>query len=41
MEPVLQGRFIITHRLPLDQAPAGYDAFFKKQDECPKVVLKP
>jgi threonine dehydrogenase-like Zn-dependent dehydrogenase len=33
-------RFIITHRLPLSEAPAGYDMFFKKTDECLKVVLK-
>jgi threonine dehydrogenase-like Zn-dependent dehydrogenase len=34
-------RFIITHRMTLDEAAAGYDIFFKKQDECLKVVLKP
>src|SRR5688572_6089017 len=34
-------RFIITHRMHLDVAPDGYDMFFKKQDECLKVVLKP
>jgi threonine dehydrogenase-like Zn-dependent dehydrogenase len=33
--------FIITHRLPLDQAPEGYEIFRKKEDECIKVVLKP
>jgi threonine dehydrogenase-like Zn-dependent dehydrogenase len=33
--------FVITHRLPLDQAPHGYEIFKKKQDECIKVVLKP
>ncbi|HEX2188100.1 MAG TPA: zinc-dependent alcohol dehydrogenase [Longimicrobiaceae bacterium] len=33
--------FVITHRLPLDQAPHGYEVFKKKQDECIKVVLKP
>lgn len=31
--------FIITHRLPLDQAPEGYDLFMRKQDHCVKVVL--
>jgi len=31
--------FVITHRLKLDQAPAGYDTFVHKQDECMKVVL--
>jgi len=33
--------FIITHRLPLDQAPEAYRMFRDKQDECLKVVLKP
>jgi threonine dehydrogenase-like Zn-dependent dehydrogenase len=33
--------FVITHRLPLDQAPHGYDIFKNKQDECIKVILKP
>lgn len=32
---------IITHRLPLDQAPHGFDIFNKKEDNCVKVVLKP
>jgi threonine dehydrogenase-like Zn-dependent dehydrogenase len=32
---------IITHRLPLDQAPNAYKMFRDKQDECVKVVLKP
>ncbi len=33
--------FIITHRLGLDDAAAGYDTFMHKEDECMKVVLKP
>ncbi|WP_447984875.1 zinc-dependent alcohol dehydrogenase [Nitrospira sp. Nam74] len=33
--------FIITHRLPLEEAPKGYDMFLNKEDECIKVVLKP
>ena len=33
--------FVVTHTLPLDQAPHGYDIFKNKQDECIKVVLKP
>jgi threonine dehydrogenase-like Zn-dependent dehydrogenase len=37
----LDPTFIITHQLGLDDAPAGYDAFKEKQDECVKVVLKP
>ena len=32
---------IITHRLPLEQAPHGYEIFKKKQDGCEKVVLLP
>ena len=32
---------LATHRLPLDQAPHGYDTFQKKQDGAIKVVLKP
>jgi threonine dehydrogenase-like Zn-dependent dehydrogenase len=32
---------IITHTLPLEQAPHGYDIFNKKEDNCVKVVLKP
>ncbi len=31
--------FVITHRLPLDQAPQGYDMFLNKEDGCEKVVL--
>lgn len=33
--------FLITHRLPLGQAPHGYEIFKHKQDNCTKVVLKP
>ena len=33
--------FIITHRMRLDEAPAGYETFKHKQDNCIKVVLKP
>jgi threonine dehydrogenase-like Zn-dependent dehydrogenase len=33
--------FVITHTMPLDDAPLGYDIFLKKQDDCMKVVLKP
>jgi threonine dehydrogenase-like Zn-dependent dehydrogenase len=44
LERVQQGEidpsFVVTHRLPLDQAPKGYDMFLKK-DGCIKVVLKP
>jgi len=33
--------FIITHEIPLDDAPKGYEMFKHKQDGCIKVVLKP
>src|SRR4051795_3844649 len=33
--------FVITHRLPLEQAPEGYKMFRDKQDNCEKIVLKP
>jgi threonine dehydrogenase-like Zn-dependent dehydrogenase len=33
--------FIVTHRLPLDEAPRGYELFKNKEDDCLKVVLKP
>jgi threonine dehydrogenase-like Zn-dependent dehydrogenase len=31
--------FIITHRLPLSEAPRGYQMFVDKKDNCEKVVL--
>jgi threonine dehydrogenase-like Zn-dependent dehydrogenase len=33
--------FVITHRLPLAEAPHAYRMFRDKQDDCLKVVLKP
>jgi len=33
--------FVITHKLPLDQAAYGYDLFNKKTDGCIKIVMKP
>ncbi|MEO7268537.1 MAG: glutathione-dependent formaldehyde dehydrogenase, partial [Knoellia sp.] len=32
---------LATHRLPLEDAPAAYAMFQKKEDGCIKVVLKP
>ncbi len=32
--------FVITHRLPLEEAPRGYEIFRKKEEDCEKVVLK-
>jgi threonine dehydrogenase-like Zn-dependent dehydrogenase len=37
----LDPSFVITHRLPIDQAAEGYKIFRDKKDECIKVVLKP
>jgi threonine dehydrogenase-like Zn-dependent dehydrogenase len=33
--------FVVSHHLPLDDAPKGYEMFKHKQDNCTKVVLKP
>jgi threonine dehydrogenase-like Zn-dependent dehydrogenase len=33
--------FVISHHLPLDQAPQGYKMFRDKEDDCTKVVLRP
>ncbi|OWW22079.1 zinc-dependent alcohol dehydrogenase [Noviherbaspirillum denitrificans] len=45
LERIQRGEFdpgaIITHRLPLHDAPYGYDIFCNKQDDCIKIVLKP
>ena len=45
LERIQQGEidpgFIVTHTLPLDDAPRGYELFKHKQDACLKVVLKP
>jgi threonine dehydrogenase-like Zn-dependent dehydrogenase len=37
----LDPSFVITHRLLLEDAPAGYELFKHKQDHCIKVVLLP
>jgi threonine dehydrogenase-like Zn-dependent dehydrogenase len=31
--------FVISHRLPLEEAPQAYETFKHKQDDCVKVVL--
>ncbi len=45
LERVRRGDFepqrLVTHRLPLDDAPQAYRMFRDKQDGCVKVVLKP
>ncbi len=33
--------FVVTHRLPLEEAPQAYEIFANKEDECIKVVLTP
>jgi threonine dehydrogenase-like Zn-dependent dehydrogenase len=33
--------FVLTHELPLADAPRGYEMFKHKHDDCVKVVLKP
>ena len=33
--------FLISHRLPLEDAPLGYKMFKEEQNETTKVVLKP
>ena len=33
--------FVISHRVPLADAPNAYQMFLNKQDNCTKVVLKP
>jgi threonine dehydrogenase-like Zn-dependent dehydrogenase len=33
--------FVITHRLPMEEAPSAYKMFRDKKDNCIKVVLKP
>jgi len=33
--------FVVTHRLPLEEAPNAYETFKHKQDGCVKVVLTP
>ena len=33
--------FVITHRMPLSEAPRGYEMFNEKRDGCIKIVLKP
>ena len=32
---------VISHRLPLGEAPRGYEIFNEKKEDCVKVVLKP
>lgn len=44
LEHIMAGRidptFVITHRMPLADAPKGYETFLHKRENCEKVVLK-
>jgi threonine dehydrogenase-like Zn-dependent dehydrogenase len=44
-EHIREGRidpsFVITHSVPLEQAPNAFETFKHKEDDCVKVVLKP
>ena len=40
-EGAVDPSFVITHRLPIDQAPEAYKTFLDKKNECIKVILKP
>ncbi len=33
--------YVISHRLPLAEAPRGYEIFKHKQENCTKIVLDP
>ncbi|KQO50476.1 zinc-dependent alcohol dehydrogenase [Sphingomonas sp. Leaf257] len=41
MEGKIDTTFLISHRLPLEQAPEGYRMFHDQQNEVTKIVLKP
>jgi len=41
LEGKLDTTFLISHRLPLEEAPHGYKIFKEQQNEVTKVVLKP
>jgi 2-desacetyl-2-hydroxyethyl bacteriochlorophyllide A dehydrogenase len=40
-EGKLDPSIIVTHTMPLDDAPLGYDIFHKRKENCIKVLLKP
>jgi threonine dehydrogenase-like Zn-dependent dehydrogenase len=40
-EGKIDSTFLISHRMPLDQGPLGYQKFHDEQDTYTKVVLKP
>ena len=40
-EDKIDTTYLISHRLPLEDAPKGYKRFKERQNETTKVVLKP
>jgi len=40
-EEKIDPSFVISHRLPLEEAPTAYDKFNTEKEEWRKVVLKP
>ena len=34
-------RFVVTHRMKLDEAPHGFDIFNRKLEGCIKIVMTP
>lgn len=41
LEDKIDTEFLISHRMPLTDAPKGYDLFKNHQNETTKIVLKP
>jgi len=41
LEEKIDTTFMISHRMPLEQAPDGYKMFSEQQNEVTKIVLKP
>ena len=37
----LDPSFLITHRMPLEEAPRGYELFKDKEDGCLRAVFAP
>ncbi|MEU9885118.1 zinc-dependent alcohol dehydrogenase [Sphaerisporangium sp. NPDC051011] len=40
-EGAIDPSFVISHHLPLDEAPRGYEMFKNKENHCNKVLLRP
>jgi threonine dehydrogenase-like Zn-dependent dehydrogenase len=37
----LQTAHLMTHPMPLEEGPVGYDLFKNKKDDCVRAVLQP